>query len=146
MFHVKVVNSKIDPWWSLAEDDPVRSEISPDLRVGDHAEMIFLVNEQDEPAAVMCVKYCSTIPATVEELLADRGNDIVAVFYTIWSYQRGVGGRLIIEARKHINRSRPGIGRFVTLSPPTTMARRFHLKNGAVVLRENHGTINYEYV
>jgi hypothetical protein len=25
------------------------------------------------------------------------------------------------------------------------MARRFHLKNGAVVLRENADTINYEY-
>jgi len=26
------------------------------------------------------------------------------------------------------------------------MARRFHLKNGAIILRENLETINYEYV
>jgi hypothetical protein len=33
----------------------------------------------------------------------------------------------------------------VTLSPKTEMARRFHLKNGAIIFRENIETINYEY-
>jgi len=32
------------------------------------------------------------------------------------------------------------------LSPPTEMARRFHHKNGAVTLRTNEETVNYEYV
>jgi hypothetical protein len=40
----------------------------------------------------------------------------------------------------------PEIDRFVTLSPKTEMAKRFHLKNGAVVLRENDTTVNYEYI
>jgi hypothetical protein len=29
--------------------------------------------------------------------------------------------------------------------PSTNLARRFHLKNGAIVFRENIETINYEY-
>jgi hypothetical protein len=33
----------------------------------------------------------------------------------------------------------------VTLSPKTDMARRFHLKNGAAVYRENLETVNYLY-
>jgi hypothetical protein len=31
------------------------------------------------------------------------------------------------------------------LSPKTEMARKFHMKNGAVELQENDTTINYEY-
>jgi hypothetical protein len=33
----------------------------------------------------------------------------------------------------------------VTLSPKTDMARKFHLKNGAKIFRENEETVNYEY-
>jgi hypothetical protein len=47
---------------------------------------------------------------------------------------------------KHIEESKPNIKRFVTLSPKTQMAKRFHLKNGAVTFRENDLTVNYEYM
>jgi hypothetical protein len=33
----------------------------------------------------------------------------------------------------------------VTLSPQTEMAKRFHHKNGAVTLRENETSVNYQY-
>jgi predicted amidohydrolase len=33
----------------------------------------------------------------------------------------------------------------VTLSPQTTMAERFHLKNGAKIRKTNETTVNYEY-
>jgi hypothetical protein len=39
----------------------------------------------------------------------------------------------------------PTVTRFVTLSPKTEMARRFHHKNGATTLRENSESVNYEY-
>jgi hypothetical protein len=41
--------------------------------------------------------------------------------------------------------SKPEITRFITLSPKTEMAKRFHTKNGAGVYRENDETVNYEY-
>jgi hypothetical protein len=70
----------------------------------------------------------------------------VAVFYTIWSYKAGKGRELLIRAVKEIQKQHPSITRFVTLSPKTEMARRFHLKNGAIVFRENIDTTNYEYL
>jgi hypothetical protein len=70
----------------------------------------------------------------------------VAVFYTIWSYRPGAGRDLILNAVNYIKNNKPNISRFVTLSPPTEMARRFHLKNGAHVFRENAETVNYEYI
>jgi len=38
------------------------------------------------------------------------------------------------------------IKRFVTLSPKSEMAKKFHLKNGASIFRENEDTVNYEYL
>ena len=68
-----------------------------------------------------------------------------AVFYTIWSYKAGKGSELLILAVKEIQNQYPSITRFVTLSPKTELARRFHLKNGAIIFRENTDTVNYEY-
>ena len=69
----------------------------------------------------------------------------VAVFYTIWSYVPGAGRTLIFDAVRHIKETRPEITRFITLSPKTELAKRFHTKNGAGVYRENDETVNYEY-
>ena len=69
----------------------------------------------------------------------------VAVFYTIWSYKPGAGRKLISTARLWIGSNRANITKFVTLSPPTEMARVFHLKNGAEVFRINPDTVNYLY-
>ena len=73
------------------------------------------------------------------------GSATTAVFYTIWSYTAGAGRELIVEAQKSIESEFPEIQTYVTLSPKTEMARRFHLKNGARQLRENSDTINYIY-
>ena len=50
-----------------------------------------------------------------------------------------------MEAQRSIEEEFPGIDTYVTLSPKTEMARRFHLKNGARELRENSTTVNYIY-
>jgi hypothetical protein len=50
-----------------------------------------------------------------------------------------------VEAQQSIAAEMPTVTTFVTLSPKTEMARRFHLKNGAGVYRENSDTINYIY-
>ena len=53
--------------------------------------------------------------------------------------------RSLRETVVSIKQHYPSIKNFVTLSPKTEMARRFHLKNGARVMRENADTVNYEY-
>jgi hypothetical protein len=85
------------------------------------------------------------IPKTVEDLADTVVNTNTAVFYTIWSYAQGAGRRLIEEAQAKIKLERPEVTTYVTLSPKTEMARRFHLKNGAEVFQENETTVNYLY-
>ena len=69
----------------------------------------------------------------------------MAVFYTIWSYVAGAGAVLLFDTVAEIQRRHPTVTQFVTLSPKTTMAHRFHTRNGAQIFRTNSDTVNYEY-
>lgn len=129
---------------NVIKDDPVRPEIPASDRVN-HNSRIYVWMNGDETAAVTCVKFLESVPAAVEDMADMVGSATTAVFYTIWSYAAGAGRVLIQEAQKSIETEFPGIQTYVTLSPKTEMARRFHLKNGARELRENLNTINYIY-
>ena len=129
---------------SLIKDDPVRPEIPLSDRVNSNSR-IYMLKDGDQTLAVTCVKFLETIPSAVDDLVMLIGSATTAVFYTIWSYTAGSGRELIVEAQKSIESEFPEIRTYVTLSPKTEMARRFHLKNGARELRENRDTINYIY-
>jgi hypothetical protein len=129
---------------SLIKDDPVRPEIPLADRVNSNSR-IYMLKNGDQTLAVTCVKFLETIPSAVDDLVVLIGSATTAVFYTIWSYTAGAGRELIVEAQKSIESEFPEIQTYVTLSPKTEMARRFHLKNGARELRENVDTINYIY-
>lgn len=129
----------------LLKDDPVRPDIPADFRVDEHGSVFVLKNEKGETLAVTCVKFLAGIPETVEDLHTLARDSTTAVFYTIWSYAAGAGRELIEQAQKDIKTQMPAVDTFVTLSPKTEMARRFHLKNGAEVYRENPDTVNYLY-
>ena len=129
---------------TLIKDDPVRPEIPLSDRVNSNSR-IYMLKDGDQTLAVTCVKFLETIPAAVDDLVMLIGSATTAVFYTIWSYTAGSGRELIVEAQKSIESEFPEIQTYVTLSPKTEMARRFHLKNGARELRENNDTINYIY-
>ena len=129
---------------TLIKDDPVRPEIPVSQRVNDNSR-IYMLKDGDKTRAVTCVKFLESIPAAVDDMVGLVGSATTAVFYTIWSYTAGAGRELIIEAQKSIEAEFPGIQTYVTLSPKTEMARKFHLKNGAGIYRENSTTINYIY-
>lgn len=129
---------------NIVKDDPVRPEIPLTRRVNANSR-IYMLKDGDKTQAVTCVKFLDTVPAAVEDLVEGIGSATCAVFYTIWSYAAGAGRDLIIEAQKSIQAEFPGVQTYVTLSPKTEMARRFHLKNGAGVYRENSDTVNYIY-
>ena len=101
--------------------------------------------KDEKPQAVVCVAYMDDIPTSCSELFRISTSPSTVIFYTIWSYTPGAGRELIFKARTDIVLNKPHIKRFVTLSPPTEMARRFHIKNGATEFRKNLDTINYEY-
>ena len=131
---------------SLLKDDPVRPEIPAEFRVSDHSEIFVYYNDDDTVGAVVCCAYRNTIPADVKELsLIPATTPSVAVFYTIWNYTAGAGSKLIMSARSWIAMNRTNIQEYVTLSPQTDMARIFHIRNGAEVLRVNADTVNYLY-
>jgi hypothetical protein len=129
---------------TLIKDDPVRPEIPLTDRVNVNSRM-YVLKDGDKTAAVTCVKFLNSIPEAVEDMAGLVESATTAVFYTIWSYAAGAGRTLIQEAQKSIEAEFPGIDTYVTLSPKTEMARRFHLKNGAGIYRENSTTINYIY-
>jgi hypothetical protein len=130
---------------SFIKDDPVRPEISTDFRVSNGRIVAALSDNDDDPDAMVCVSFHDFVPAGVDDLSNVSEVPTTAVFYTIWSYKAGKGQELLFRAVKGIQEQYPSVTRFVTLSPKTNMARRFHLKNGAIVFRENLETINYEY-
>lgn len=126
------------------KDDPVRPEIPADFRVSEGRIVAALVNE-NKPDAIVCVSFHDFVPYDTNDLKNTATVPTTAVFYTIWSYKAGKGQQLLREAVRGIQEQYPSVNRFVTLSPKTELARRFHLKNGALIFRENVDTVNYEY-
>ena len=143
MLHV--IQDLQDNLLNLIKDDPVRPEIPAEQRVNANSKIFVLKDDNDQPIAVTCVKFLEIIPKTVDDLANTVVNTNTAVFYTIWSYAQGAGRRLIAEAQEKIRQEQPEVTTYVTLSPRTEMARRFHLKNGAEVFQENETTVNYLY-
>ena len=131
------------------KDDPVRPEIPTEFRVKDGRMVAALTDEaeteNETPEAMVCVSFHDFVPENVNDLNNTTEVPTTAVFYTIWSYKSGKGQELLFRAVKGIQEQYPSVTRFVTLSPKTNLARRFHLKNGAIVYRENIETVNYEY-
>jgi hypothetical protein len=143
MLHI--INNLQDEFLRLLKDDPVRPEIPAEQRVNSNSQIFVLKNDANEPLAVTCVKFLADIPESVTDLADTVVNTNTAVFYTIWSYAAGAGRELIEQARTQIEQEHPEVKTFVTLSPKTEMARKFHHKNGATTYRENADSINYLY-
>ena len=127
-------------------DDPVRTHLSAEYRTTEGRQMWALYEDKyavadepsDHPLAVICVAYTNAVPKNETELhwySSASGTGAVdtntAVFYTVWSYSRGAGQTIVNSVAEKIKHTRPEVTRWVTLSPLTEMAERFHLKNGA---------------
>ena len=143
MLHL--IESLTDKFFELIYQDPVRPNVPHVDRIGANKDIFVFRDEDDKVKAITCVSYQSSIPTKESELFETTDSPSIAVFYTIWSYVPGAGRALIFDAVRHIKETRPEITRFITLSPKTELAKRFHTKNGAGVYRENDETVNYEY-
>jgi hypothetical protein len=126
------ITTLTDELLRLLKDDPVRPEIPADFRVDKNSRVYVLKSETGETMAVTCVKFLAEVPGSVDDLANVAVNTTTAVFYTIWSYVAGAGRSLITAAQEDIKTTEPAITTYVTLSPKTEMARRFHHKNGFI--------------
>ena len=130
-------------------EDPVRPELTLGFRIA-KGRKIFGLKYDDEIEAIVCVAMCPEVPYTVRELdymsqaanqEAQRGEILVA--YTVWSRKRGAGKEIIKKLGEWADSQ--NFARLVTLSPLTTMATHFHIKNGAKQVHINDQTQNFEY-
>jgi hypothetical protein len=133
-----------DPLTRVIKDDPVRPHIPLEQRINDAAE-ILLLKAGEEILAATCLQWLTEIPKNEEDLKTVSKSKNVAVFYTIWSYKPGAGAALIRQAADWILKEHSEVNDIVTLSPQTEMAKRFHLKNGALVHQTNETSVNYRY-
>ena len=134
----------------IVKEDPVRPELDYDFRINNGRE-VYVLKTDDNLDAVLCVGYTDQVPTTVGELDSYAWPDFndqprIAVFYTVWSYSKGAGRKIIFDAVDRIKAEHTTPMRYVTLSPKTKMAYRFHTRNGAILLRTNRVTDNYEYI
>ena len=125
--------------------DTVRPCINGEVRLAPGRQM-YHINEE----AFLCSVYLDRVPdSEVQLLTCDVGPIVVA--YTVWSLKKGMGRTIILEALKMIQDTcsyypqAPRFKRFVTLSPKTDMATKFHLSNGACLIRETPWANNFEY-
>ena len=151
----------------LIEDDPVRGGLFKDNT--DRFDAPFHVyaevnDETGEIAAVICVVICKFVPqdevqlkfiaagklTDIEEALEEReamhgALGTVLCPYSIWSYQKGHGRKLISNLLEATPIMHPEVDAVITMSPHTHTAMKFHLSNGAGLFSTNEETVNYEY-
>tara|TARA_Y100000114_G_C11621566_1_gene259937 strand:+ start:201 stop:644 length:444 start_codon:yes stop_codon:yes gene_type:complete len=128
----------------ILKDDPVRPHISKAERLSD-GRQVFVLENDGRIVAVICVAYTNAIPKDEFELSAYNAFDgTCAIFYTVWSYEKGAGREIIQRVSDHLMK-RGWIKRFVTLSPLTEMAEKFHLRNGAELIYRGKTCQNFEY-
>ena len=127
-------------------EDPVRPNIKPEDRLG-YTRDVWALIENKQLGAILCIAFHKTIPTTEAELMDPPSRICLdnAILYSIWSYKPGCGSKLVREYLEMERVQGSPVKRIVTMSPKTTMARDFHLRNGAKVLQENKETVNYEY-
>ena len=137
------------------EKDPVRPELDNEFRTS-FGRKIFGVKYKRQIYAVMCFAFTNKIPTSVKELdllskdaflqsaNRDQKGGRIAVAYTVWSTKKG-GGKLIVKKVFKMIKKSNHLNRLVTLSPLTEMARKFHLRNGAIEVQVNETTQNFEY-
>ncbi|MBK67599.1 MAG: hypothetical protein CMP22_05670 [Rickettsiales bacterium] len=154
----------------FVHEDPVRPELDANYRtsngrevfslqisedpsihsfMGDHG-LYYGENNQYKPGAIICVAYTTEIPKSLDDIekysCSPHQINCIAVFYTVWSYQRGAGRKIVFAAAENIKHEYPNVEQFITLSPKTELARTFHLRNNAILLSENLESDNFEYL
>ena len=118
------------------KDDPVR-DVSYRFRTT-QGRNIYTIQDK----AVVCIANTFKLPITMIqlEMYSQKDAKEFTIFYTVWSYEKGYGRNILNELLPLLQTER-----FVTLSPKTEMAKRFHLRNGAKLISDNETSYNFEY-
>ena len=127
-------------------DDPIRPELTNDFRTS-QGRKIFGLKYNGDIEGVVCIAFTKDIPATVKELelmSTDQSEAKIAVAYTLWSFKKGAGKKIMKELQKYI-KSKEQFESIITISPLTPVATHYHIRNGARLIKINPTTQNFEY-
>ena len=127
-------------------DDPVRPELDNEFRTS-RGRKIFGLKYNNEIEGVVCLAFTNELPATVKELdlmSVEAKNSQIAIAYTLWSFKKGAGKKIMKELLKYI-KEHNNIDSIMTLSPLTPIATHYHIRNGAKLIKINPTTQNFEY-
>ena len=128
------------------EDDPIRPELTNEFRTS-QGRKIFGLKYNDEIEGVVCVAFTNDIPSTIKELelmSSNEKNSKIAVAYTLWSFKKGAGKKIMKELLKFM-KEKNHLDSIMTLSPLTPMATHYHISNGAKLIKINSTSQNFEY-
>ena len=123
----------------LIKDDPVRPDIDPRWRITPPRE----VYAMDNNIAGVCVAFTNSIPISEMDLVSRLHTGNIAVFYTVWSKEKGMGRKILFEVLDIMKKR--NYSKYITLSPKTEMAKKFHTSNGAKLIHESLWANNFEY-
>jgi len=159
-----LIECNVEEHLHLIKDDPVRPNLfsADDARFhGPFRVFAEVDDESKEIQAVVCVVLTAFVVTEEDDLLmlasgeffmeTEDGIDVtnaeptVACPYSIWSYKKGAGRRLINSLIEFVAVSFPSVGSVVTMSPKSDTALKFHVSNGAEMFAVNEDTINYSY-
>ena len=119
--------------YTLCKDDPVRPHISGDQRLQKGKDVFVIRDDNKNITAVICIAYTNEVPTNEKELdyytqvaCQDGQHGSIAVAYTVWSYSKGAGREIVLQARDFVKNNRP-VTRLVTLSPLTITVSYTHL-------------------
>tara|TARA_Y100001936_G_scaffold97404_1_gene95717 strand:+ start:74 stop:532 length:459 start_codon:yes stop_codon:yes gene_type:complete len=136
---------------NICQHDPVRPNIPCEWRIANGNKVFFKgVKSFDmryitEMSAACCISFKNTVPKSEMEMVSSVHFGNIAIFYTVWSTKKGAGREIIFNIVDYLKEHKPNVKRYVTLSPKTEMAKKFHLRNGAEWIAENETTNNFEY-
>ena len=128
----------------LCKQDPVRPNLPQHWRVVPNWREVFYLKTNHIIDSVLCVAHLDNIPINEDELLS-FGHGNISVFYSVWSHVKGCGRQIVFDVWDLLKLQHSKNQRYVTMSPKTEMAMKFHLNNGAKLLQENEETYNFEY-
>ena len=155
-----LVECDVETYLPYMREDPVRPDLFPNdsTRFEGNFKVYADIEKQGwgvEVNAIVCVVVCHFTPTSEGDLrrLADTrgleprtdGVSPIVCPYSIWSYKKGAGRNLMQQLLEAIPSLHPEVGYAITMSPPTKVAAKFHLSNGAILAISNDTTVNYMY-
>jgi len=165
-----LIGCDVETYLERMNDDPVRPHLFIDntSRFTGNFRVYADIDKQGfgtSVNAIVCVAIAPFIPQEETQLQALASGELEEDFkkireelgdddlyagkvlcpYSLWSYEKGAGRKLINQLLEAVPIMYPDVDHVITMSPPTKMAMKFHVGNGAFMLSPNRNTINYQY-